>query len=332
MNQQKWFHEYWFFMARSLLEEVQTKYSDFPLAQLSHAAQTKSDWEAYLWHWAMRKMLAQADYSDLLDSADAIAKARVGLAAIHAICRYGLLMENVDATKTGRLISPTISHTINAIRVSFGNANYDPASVERDETKRSRLMVEVFDNYLKLGHNWHWERSRNWAYLSRVSANVPTYTCDSCGRKLTRDGQMWRCSRCGKATRPAIPGTFEVVEPHECLDCGYRDQYRVSAIQCPSCYTSPDGRYRLTRSWNSPTFARRQQGMKNAQKTHKTAEAVFASSSVLPTKADRQAYEAWVAASPSPERVPSLHQMELEAHEVRLRAAAIPNDRQPQRN
>jgi len=325
MADRKWFNEYTYFESKSLLDEVLTQYSDFPVIQLSHAAQVKSDWEGYLWHWAMRKMLQQTDFSSLEDVGAHVAKARVALAGIHALCRYGLLMHDVDRTRLGGIIFPTVEHAANCIQFAFGNPNYDPATVKRDETKRSRLMVEIFDNYLKQGHNWYWERSRNWSYLSRVSANVPAYYCDSCGLKMTRDHQTWRCPRCGKAARFAVPGTFEVVEPNDCLECDHRDQYRTSALQCPACESGPARTYKLRRGWNAPTFARRRQGMKNAQRVHHLASLVFTEDAWVPTEADRDAYETWVKASTCPERVPELHQMQLEVHELRLRDAALPN-------
>jgi hypothetical protein len=322
MTKQKWYNEFWFFNARSLLDEVKAAHADFPLAQLAHAAQVKSDWEGYLWHWALRTMLAQGTNTDLQDCSEQIAKARSALAMINAISRYGILMEKVDATALGRVLTPTLTHTLNAVQLAFGNPNFDPSTVERDETKRSRLMVEMFDNYLRWGQNWRWQRSRSWAYLARVSENLPTYTCDTCGVKMVRSGQMWRCPRCGKTPRPAVPGTHEVVEPFVCGKCGYRDEYRASALECPACKAKHGGSYKLNRGWNSPTFARLQQGMKNAEHVHHLCSLVFKTDSVLPTRADREAFAAWLKTSPSPERVPALHEMELETHEARLAASA----------
>lgn len=331
MTNQKWFHEYWYFMATGLLKEVAAQQGDFAevMVPLVHAAQVKSDWEGYMWHWAVRAMLAQDDFDSLKETAEVVAKARTALAAIRAISHWGLLMQEVDRTKLGRLTAPTIEHVANCVQFSFGNPNYDPAGVERDETLRSRLMVEVFDNYYALGHNWQWERSRNWAYLSRVTNNLPAYTCDSCGQKMTRDGQMWRCSRCGKGTRPAIPGTLDAMPTHECLQCGYKDQYRVKGIRCPAC-GDLEFSHRLEEGWNAPTFQRSREGLLNAQHLHTRLQTIFAEDNPLPTQADREAYENWLASSPRPEWVPPIHTQELVFHEERLRRAATPSDRRPQ--
>lgn len=331
MTNQKWFHEYWYFMATALLNEVAGKQGDFGqvMVPLVHAAQVKSDWEGYLWHWAVRAMLAQSDYDGLKETAELVAKVRTALAAIRAISRWGLLMQEIDQTRLALLTAPTVEHVANCVQFSFGNPNYDPAGVERDETLRSRLMIEVFDNYYALGHNWQWERSRNWAYLSRVTNNLPAYTCDSCGNKMTRNGQMWRCTRCGKATRPAIPGTLDSVQTNECLQCGYKDQYRVKGMRCPAC-GHLEFSYRLDRDWNAPTFQRGREGLLNARHVHRRLESIFAENNPLPTKADREAYQKWLATSPSPEWVPPIHTQELVFHEERLGRAATPSDRRPQ--
>jgi hypothetical protein len=323
-NDQRFYHEYWFLMAKSLLDEVGTAFADFPVTELSWAAQTRADWEGYLWHWGTRKLLEQANYSSLQDAAKQIAKARVGLAAIRAICKYGLLMHDVDETRYGKMIFPTLDHTVSCIQFAFGNPNYDPATIKRDETQRSRLMVEMFDNYLQWGHNWRWERSRNWAYLARYSGNLPTIRCDSCGKTVAAPAatghQTWRCSRCGKALRPAVPGTWDTVDPYTVR--GYTDDYRVAGMRNPATDTGPGGKYQLKNGWNAPTYQRLREGYRNAQRVHEVVAMLAASN--LPTKADKSAMDAWVKASPKPEKIPEIHRMELEAHEMRLRPAAEP--------
>jgi len=141
---------------------------------------------------------------------------------------------------------------------------------------------------------------------------------------MTRDHQMWRCPRCGKGARPAVPGTHEVVEGVVCLKCGFVDDHRSSALACPACGTPPDGRYVLKRGWNAPTFARRQQGAQNNRMTHLLAAAVFRSN--LPTAADRAAYTAWQSTNPWAE-MPDLHRMEQETHSLRLRNTHAPDSR-----
>jgi hypothetical protein len=323
LNGQKFFHEYWYFMAKNLLEkDVMGKYADFPLVQLTWAAQTRSDWEGYLWHWALRKMLEQKDYAGLEEVGANVAKARTALATLRSICNYGLLMHDVDQTKMGRIIWPTVEHVANCVQLAFGNPNYDPATIQRDETKRSRLMVEIFDNYVVWGHNWWWERSRNWSYLARVSTNLPAYKCPSCGHKLTRTHAMWRCPECGKGVQADLPGT-DVVEPYRFPGSRYADrQYQSYALYDPVTGRTGDGKYTLKRGWNSPTYARVQQGMRNAQRIQKLSESIFAGS--IPTQADMAAYQSWKRATPVIERIPELHQMELEAHETRLHNAAVP--------
>lgn len=335
LNGQKWFHEYWYFMAKNMLEkEVAAKFADFPLAQLSWAAQTRSDWEGFLWHWGIRKMLEVKNYSDLVgptsppnqDVVSIVAKARVALAAQRAICKYGLLMRDVDETKMGRIIWPTLEHTLNCIQLAYGNPSFDPATIQRDETKRSPLMVEVFDNYAQWGHNWWWERSRNWSYLARVSANFPAYKCPVCGYVLTRERAMWRCPRCGKGIQADIPGT-DVVEPYRVEGKVSDDkEYQTVGILDPKYQVAPDGKYVLTRGWNSPTFARRQQGLRNAQRLRAMVDNMFTGQ--IPTQADMDAYKAWIASWNKVDKIPELHRMELEAHEMRLHNAAVPgNDR-----
>lgn len=416
MNQQRFFHEYWFIVARNLLvsamvDEAQStrsslKASDFPVLQLVWAAQTRNDWEGFLWHWGLRKMLEQKNYAGLEQVGIDIAHARIALATIRAMCRHGLLMNDPDRTQLGKLIWPTMKRVTDTVEFVFGNPAYDPFTIRVDQQKRSRLMVEVFDNYFKWGHNWYWERSRNWAYLARVADNLPPTRCDACGLVTTREHQMWRCSRCGKALRPAIPGTFEVVEAYRCPDCGYTDQHRIQGLRCPVCengprmrkvtvriprgakFKGPDGKlidlpsggtldiverdknitgaYTLKRGWNSPTFQRRREGLKNVGTTEPptapelpnsfnvhdilekmifadgySVEAGFNRSVgaqvtitvkvagangpelgwPMTTAADREAYLAWAALSPRPDRVPDLHRMELEAHEKRLHDA-----------
>jgi len=331
MNQQQWFNEYWLFMAKDLLDAVSAKYADFPVRQLSWAAQTKSDWEGYLWHWAVRKMLEPAKYSDLVgptspsgqDAVSLVAKARIGLATVRAIAKYGLLMHDLDRVKLGRTIWPTMDHVANCVQLAYGNPAYDPATIEIPETHRSKLMVEVFDNYFKQGHNWLWERSRNWSYLARVTTNLPPIKCDSCGHVVTRDHQTWRCPRCGKRLEAKLPG-LDWVEPYVCPICGRHDHgYQTGGIRCPACETAPNGKYVVRRDWLTPTFARRQEGLRNAQHVHAMLEIAY--STAFPTQADRAAFEAWKKVSPKPGNIPPIHTMELETHDWRLNKAAVPN-------
>jgi hypothetical protein len=321
INGQKFYHEYWFLLSKGLLDEVSKKYSDFPVAQLSWAAQTKTDWEGYLWHWAVRKMLEQPNNSGLQDVAKFTAKARIALATVHAICKYGMLMHGVTPTRMGKLIFPTMEHAANCVQLAYGNANYDPASIKRDESKRSRLVVAVFDDYLKWGGNWRWYRSRDWSYLSRYQQSIAVYKCDSCGETLGANQQKrnYRCPSCGKAMRLGVPGTWDSVEPYKTAG-GKTDDYRLAGMRNPADDKMPDGRYTVSKSWYNPTLQRRREGYRNAQRVHQVVNMVLASN--MPTRADIDTMKAWAASSPRPTKIPELHQMELELQEMRLRETA----------
>ena len=119
--------------------------------------------------------------------------------------------------------------------------------------------------------------------------------------------------------RPNIPGTWDTVEPYKTA-AGNTDDYRVAGMRNPMDDRMPDGKYSIRKSWYSPTFQRQREAYRNAQHVHELVNMVMASN--MPTRADFDAMKAWAASSPKPTKIPEIHQMELEANEVRLRETA----------